>query len=1294
MASTTYGTLFSDIEARFKTIQTQRQTIEERKRSGLKSIEHLKRIHPKSSIRFWGERQKKIKGIKSELETLSGLESKVGISEKELKAQEKSLKEKKSAGWKLRKKGEGYQFFKPAPKVSAGARGRGSGDFSVRVKWKTKTGEVRTFQGKASGLGRAKSQIDERGGQVLEVESLGGGRQHRTPEMQETTGGGFKLYEYKPEEVTTTAISEVKDTDVQEVDVTTGKKYDLPILDVTKGKGVTVFTDTGSKSKITAPTFQPFITSGSKVQDMREYKKTLDTRPKDTWTWGDPSPYLEQHGYDPKDADFLTEISKTTGNIKLTETAISNVEKSLPIVTKNIEDIESQLADIEESKQKEWKFQGVANIFNKEEATKYLQDKLKEQKKTLSSYKNTLPKLESSLSQMKETKFSLEDYQKKGYTLDVKEGKYEIALPKAVDVHKSVYAGKIGYTETSLATKIGMTIFPPLTLVESTKMLLAGQEGHGVQMAMTGLIDSPFGLQTLWDVGASGITGDIGIKERRTEATARKSLELTVNLKEGGLGSFTGKVLTSGAMVEGVYLPIASMGFGKAFQLVGKGTGALGTWVSGGKTTGLLGFSGKVISKAPSIYFGVTVPVLVGADIGYTEAMQKGAGISKAGHYLTTFAFMGAGARYGSRINLGFTKDIKMSIGTIKAKAGQFKTAVKSKVATGIEKTAFQLESKLKLPESSFYQKGIRTYGKLKGMTVKSKVITEPKGKMWVEKVGKEGLIYEKKTTGDKFKVDEVGYSYKQKQDLLIKGVEKPEIIRTEWKSKWGTKYGHVSYGAGKDVLLKKGAIVTRSFGTITQDVSTGFKKKFITTKFEKLSLGGDVKSLTIRTDFGKATLSSSDMVKFKHFIGSVTTGKGVQFSKGWSAIKDVGVGKAEFKFEPRRISKKVVYGIQEYKGKLTKAPEIIYGRKSYLPSKTGTIKLKAHRFKYLTVSGKYAETGDIIVKGTGKDVGISTGDLKYRLKTISTTTVQPTTKIDFKPLSSKQITPVIPVLKATGKETTPTKTIGKKAPLRFAVTSGKSITFQELESMEAGIVEPYRLTKQQKATKERTATSTLLILDTKPVLETVDEQLPLIITSSKLDMGTLTRQKQEDYVIQTPYNIQDAKQSQEQKQAMKQKLGLKQSYKSIFETPTLTTMDIDLIDPPKQIPPPIIWGGKDVKPKKKVKMGRPRKRAYRLPKKRIALKTILADPFSVQTSQVKYGKATTPKVTKKVWEEFKRTGKVKTVEMRQAEKQAKKDKIDFDYITKGGGAKSKDKVTFDFNILGKKKKKKKGGKK
>jgi len=83
-----------------------------------------------------------------------------------------------------------------------------------------------------------------------------------------------------------------------------------------------------------------------------------------------------------------------------------------------------------------------------------------------------------------------------------------------------------------------------------------------------------------------------------------------------------------------------------------------------------------------------------------------------------------------------------------------------------------------------------------------------------------------------------------------------------------------------------------------------------------------------------------------------------------------------------------------------------------------------------------------------------------------------------------------------------------------------------------------------------------------------------------------------------------------------------------------------------------------------------------------------------VQSSQIKYGKATIPKVTKKIWKEFEKTGKVRTVEQRQEDKKPKSEKIDFNYSTskKSGG----DKITLDLNIIKKKKKKKpkKGGNK
>jgi len=1139
---------------------------------------------------------------------------------------------------------------------------------------------------------------------VLRVESLGSGRNVKkyVPEAKEISGGGLLIYDYKDDETKLPETTQTIDTSVQEIDVT-GKVSDkfASALTIPLGKGVQVITGTGETTTEKAPIFKPFITSGTLTPDRINVLNYSRYQPKEKeWEWGDPSPY-QKHGYDPQDLDFNVEIRKIGGkggSIELTETSITNIKEGLPTVTQNIEYIKSQIDEMEKASP-DAKFKINGQQYYRDRAVEYYKNRLGEQTKIQSDYQTALPKLESSLVELRNTKTSLEDYQQKGYTLDVKNGKYEIGLPSAVTVHEEVYGGKIGYKEPSLVSKVG-SIFPPIALAESTKMLLAGQEAHGIKMATASLIASPFGLQTLWDVGASAITGDWSIAERRAEETAKTSLDLSFKLKKEGLKGFTGKVLTEGALVEGVYLPIASMGVGKAFQVVGKGAGALGTWVSGGQKTGLLGFSGKVISKAPTLYFGATVPLLVGADIGYTEAMGRdagvtGLGISKAGKYVTSFAFFGAGAKYGSKINLGLTKSVKIGIGKIKAGAGNIKSSFKTKVTTGLEKTAYKIETRFNLPESNIYQKGIKTYGKLKGMTYKQKVITDPRGKVYVERVGKDGLTFEKTTTGKNYKVIERGYSYKLKEDLLVKGVQKPEVIRTSWKGRWGTKYEHVGYGEGKDVLLKKGAEVTRSFGSIEVQVKKGLTKRTVFTKFNKLSLGGDVKELKIETDFGKVSISSSEMLKIKHFIGNITTSGGVRTSKGWTAIKDIGYGKAQFKFEPTRISKPVIYKVQEYTGKLTKAPEIVYGKKSYTPLKTGTLKLKALRYRYLTVSGKYAETGEIIVKGEKGggigDKGFSAGDLKYRLKSIISPVQPPSLKIDYKPLSTKQ-TPIVNLY--GGKTKTVVKTKVEEAPVQFTTTgsAGKTVTLQKLESLGSSIVEPYKVTRQQKATKKDRVYDTLLKLDIKPVLETVEKELPLLMPISELQSGTISKQRQEDYLVQMPYQKQSQRQEQKHKTATKLSYATKQSYKTIFDTGLVTSPNVIDYDP--NLPVPLLLGGETKPIKKKVKRGRPRKKLYRLSKKKIALKSILADPFSVQSSQIKYGKATIPKVTKKIWKEFEKTGKVRTVEQRQEDKKPKSEKIDFNYSTskKSGG----DKITLDLNIIKKKKKKKpkKGGNK
>lgn len=98
---------------------------------------------------------------------------------------------------------------------------------------------------------------------------------------------------------------------------------------------------------------------------------------------------------------------------------------------------------------------------------------------------------------------------------------------------------------------------------------------------------------------------------------------------------------------------------------------------------------------------------------------------------------------------------------------------------------------------------------------------------------------------------------------------------------------------------------------------------------------------------------------------------------------------------------------------------------------------------------------------------------------------------------------------------------------------------------------------------------------------------------------------------------------------------------------------------------PPIFKGKGQYEP------GLKKKRGFswgRLGKKELSLKTVLADPFSVMESQIKFGKATHPLPTKKVWMEAEAHGwKLGTVELRKKIKKMKIKKIKFKFKKKRG---------------------------
>ncbi len=194
---------------------------------------------------------------------------------------------------------------------------------------------------------------------------------------------------------------------------------------------------------------------------------------------------------------------------------------------------------------------------------------------------------------MKESKTTLIDYKGKGYTLDVKEDAYEFGLPSAVDVHKFVYTGKVGYKQPSILEQAGALIFPPIGLATSVKQGLAGLDAHSTQLAMSSLVQSPLGIGAVASGIASGVTGDEGFTKRSQEKIAEYSLGLKSSLKKGGF-SFAGKVISSGAVVSGVILPTVTLGTG--YVLTGVGAGASG--VAGATSTTLGRFGATTLGRA------------------------------------------------------------------------------------------------------------------------------------------------------------------------------------------------------------------------------------------------------------------------------------------------------------------------------------------------------------------------------------------------------------------------------------------------------------------------------------------------------------------------------------------------------------------------------------------------------------------------------------------------------------------------------------------------------------------------
>jgi len=163
MANVSYESLQSQIEERKGEITTQREFIRQEKVVGERSIESLRRVDPRTPPGvYFGQVAPRMESIKGRLVELKTAEKELGVAEQKLSEQETLLAKRKAEGWLVRGKDSGYEFYKEAPAVGVGVP---RGDFSVRVRWRTSEGEIKTVLGRASRLESMQQQIRGRGDQ-------------------------------------------------------------------------------------------------------------------------------------------------------------------------------------------------------------------------------------------------------------------------------------------------------------------------------------------------------------------------------------------------------------------------------------------------------------------------------------------------------------------------------------------------------------------------------------------------------------------------------------------------------------------------------------------------------------------------------------------------------------------------------------------------------------------------------------------------------------------------------------------------------------------------------------------------------------------------------------------------------------------------------------------------------------------------------------------------------------------------------------------------------------------------
>ena len=324
-----------------------------------------------------------------------------------------------------------------------------------------------------------------------------------------------------------------------------------------------------------------------------------------------PSYYKQQFGYVPYDPDYNKAIGEQQDVYEQTFEELEAEKKFLKEYDRTYNELQKNIRTVRDAPEGsvfEVDFDESGSIddderITRQEALDYLTGKEQELVSQREQVVENIPKLSRQLTGLTYSIERLEEYKREGYTLETTDDdKYQVGTPKASEVVEAIYGDR-----------------PDLYVAQSMRSLGIGTLASGTAQLITG--DEKFG-EAEKETLATGILG----------ATKRKGESLLEH---------AGRVWTSPEVIMDIYLPAITLGAGygiKAVSLAGKtATGLTGSAL---RLTGLAG-------KTALYTVGGTGVVTLGVGMGIKAYQDPYSVPGEIGRTAYRFGMAYAGYKYG-----------------------------------------------------------------------------------------------------------------------------------------------------------------------------------------------------------------------------------------------------------------------------------------------------------------------------------------------------------------------------------------------------------------------------------------------------------------------------------------------------------------------------------------------------------------------------------------------------------------------------------------------------------------------